>query len=79
MRIFLAAFFVIATSYVHAKAIKLTLPPRCDESLWDHVYIGDRRRFDKPEDRLHVIDRCKTVTGIIVFAQSEADGTFTFA
>jgi hypothetical protein len=49
---------------------------RCDETLWKHVYIGDRRRFDKPEDRLRVMDRCKTVTGTIIAAAGEYDGDF---
>ena len=52
------------------------LAPPCDESLWKHVYVGDRRRFKKVEDRLKVIDRCKTVTGTIVWANGEDDGDF---
>ncbi len=56
---------------------KIVLTPvRCDETLWRHVYIGDRRKFDTAEDRLKVIDRCKTVTGTIVYAAPEGDGDY---
>jgi hypothetical protein len=39
----------------------------CDQSLWDHVYNPSR---------LHVVDSCKTVTGIIESVRKEADGDF---
>lgn len=51
-------------------------PEGCDPSLWQHVYTGDLRRFQKPQDRLHVIKDCVTITGIIETAKSEADGDF---
>jgi hypothetical protein len=40
---------------------------QCDESLWNHVY--------HPE-RLQIVDRCKTVTGVIESKKPEADGDF---
>lgn len=47
----------------------LSNPPagQCDQSLWDHVY--------HPE-RLQIIDRCKTVLGIIESNTAEADGDY---
>lgn len=48
--------------------------PHCDASLWQHVYAGDPRRFDTPQDRLHVIRNCVEVTGTIVNARAERDG-----
>src|SRR5258708_7181310 len=38
---------------------------QCDATLWNHIY--------NPQ-RLHVIDNCKTVTGIIEVIRHEADG-----
>jgi hypothetical protein len=40
---------------------------QCDESLWNHVY--------HPE-RLQIVDRCKTVSGVIESKKPEADGDF---
>ncbi len=37
----------------------------CDAQLWNHVYHSDR---------LHVIEKCKAVTGVIFNASPEADG-----
>jgi hypothetical protein len=48
----------------------------CDQSLWDHVYAGDPRRFSRPQDRLRVIQDCVSVTGTIEFARPEHDGDF---
>lgn len=45
----------------------------CDDSLWQHVYHG---RFPTPQDRLQVIENCKTVMGTIINAKAEADGDF---
>ena len=50
--------------------------PVCDETLWQHVYTGDPRKFNKPEDRLRVIERCKVVTGTIFSIKPEKDGDF---
>lgn len=46
----------------------------CEENLWQHVYIGDRRRFNKPQDRLKIVDPCKTVTGTIISSVPKPDG-----
>jgi hypothetical protein len=43
----------------------------CDMSLWAHVYHG---RFPSAEDRLHIINPCISVSGIIVGARREKDG-----
>jgi hypothetical protein len=51
-------------------------PPACDESLWDHVYPGDPRRFRTAKDRLQVLSPCIAVTGKIVSVASEADGDY---
>jgi hypothetical protein len=40
---------------------------QCNESLWNHVY--------HPE-RLQIVDRCKTVSGVIESKKPEADGDF---
>ncbi|MDQ6723607.1 MAG: hypothetical protein M3Z01_05010 [Thermoproteota archaeon] len=40
---------------------------QCDESLWNHVY--------HPE-RLQIIDRCKTVSGVIDSIKTEVDGDY---
>ncbi len=40
---------------------------QCDGSLWNHIY--------HPE-RLQIVDRCKTVTGVIESKKPEADGDF---
>jgi hypothetical protein len=40
---------------------------QCDGSLWNHVY--------HPE-RLQIVDRCKTVSGVIESKKPEADGDF---
>jgi hypothetical protein len=45
----------------------------CDPSLWAHVYHG---RFDRPQERLQVIEQCLTVTGTIVSAVPEKDGDY---
>jgi hypothetical protein len=50
------------------------LAAMCDETLWEHVYAGDPRRFSKAQDRLKVIQDCVTVTGSIESAKPEADG-----
>jgi hypothetical protein len=56
-------------------APRLVAPaPACDASLWQHVYAGDPRKFDKPQDRLQVIKDCVTVSGTIMSAVAEADG-----
>jgi len=72
--LFVCAVSIQAQTKHHKVAV--VTPATCDESLWKHVYIGDRRRFDKPQDRLQVIDRCKTVRGKIVSAGGEGDGDF---
>lgn len=43
----------------------------CDMSLWAHVYHG---RFPSAEDRLHIINPCISVSGIIKAARREKDG-----
>jgi len=50
--------------------------PKCDVSLWQHVYTGDPTRFSKPQDRLKVITPCMVVTGTIFNVASEADGDY---
>lgn len=50
--------------------------PKCDDSLWQHVYTGDPKKFSKPQDRLKVITPCRTVTGTVFNFLSEADGDF---
>lgn len=50
--------------------------PTCDQTLWEHVYAGDPRRFEKPQDRLKVIKDCVTVSGTLISAKPEADGDY---
>src|ERR1017187_9246532 len=47
---------------------------QCDESLWNHVYPGDTRRFKTAKDRLKVIQECVTVTGTLVDIKHQPDG-----
>jgi len=42
---------------VEAAAKVITPSAACDETLWNHVYAGDPRRFSSPKDRLHVLNR----------------------
>lgn len=44
-----------------------TSPGKCDTSLWNHVYNPHR---------LHIVDSCKTVTGIIESKKVEKDGDY---
>ncbi len=46
--------------------------PKCDESLWRHVYHGPE--YDRGENRLTIINRCIAVTGVIKGAKRENDG-----
>lgn len=39
--------------------------PACDQTLWNHVY---------DPTRLHVVDSCRTVTGIVVAQHTSGDG-----
>jgi hypothetical protein len=48
--------------------------PRCDQSLWAHVYAGEPLFFDKPQDRLKIIEPCVRVSGVIETASKEPDG-----
>lgn len=48
----------------------------CDPSLWSHIYAGDHRRFQTPQDRLQVIQDCVTVTGTFIHAKKEKDGDY---
>jgi hypothetical protein len=51
--------------------------PRCDESLWRHVYIGGQpNRFETAKDRLKILDSCKTITGTIVSMVPKPDGDY---
>ena len=50
--------------------------PKCDDSLWQHVYTGDPTKFSKPQDRLKVITPCIAVTGTIFNSASEKDGDY---
>jgi hypothetical protein len=52
----------------------LTQRGQCDASIWQHVYAGDPRRFKTPQDRLHVIQDCITVTGVLFSSKPEPDG-----
>ena len=52
------------------------LAPTCDDSLWQHVYVGDPRKFHSAKDRLKVITPCMRVTGTIFNAVAEKDGDF---
>jgi hypothetical protein len=61
---------------VAAAAKVITPSEACDDTLWNHVYAGDPRRFSSPKDRLHVLNPCITVTGIIMHARPEKDGDF---
>src|SRR3954465_11007307 len=47
---------------------------KCDDSLWDHVYTGDPKKFKTPQERLKVITACMSVTGTIFNSASEKDG-----
>src|SRR5689334_22752078 len=53
-----------------------TAGPVCDDSLWDHVYVGDPNKFASAKDRLKVMTPCMTVTGTIFNAAKEKDGDF---
>jgi hypothetical protein len=73
--IFLLALFAIGVIF-YLVTRKKTLTekmqgPSCDISLWAHVYRG---KFRRPEDRLHIINPCMTVSGIIMSARREKDG-----
>jgi hypothetical protein len=46
-------------------AAQLGADPRCDATLWQHIYHPSR---------LHVIDACRTVTGTVTAVRQEADG-----
>jgi hypothetical protein len=46
-------------------AAQLGADPRCDATLWRHIYHPSR---------LHVIDACRTVTGTVTAVRQEADG-----
>ena len=46
---------------------QIYLQVKCDQSLWNHVY--------HPE-RLQIVDKCKTVSGVIESKKPEADGDF---
>src|SRR5260370_34574374 len=50
--------------------------PRCDPTLWQHVFAGHPRRFSKPQDRPHVLKDCVEGTGVIDSAKPEADCDF---
>jgi hypothetical protein len=58
-------------------ATRMDTPPKddqgasCDMSLWPHVYHG---RFPSAEGRLHILDPCVTVSGVIMNARREKDG-----
>ena len=45
--------------------ITTTAAPACDSAKWNHVY--------DPE-RLEILDRCKTVTGVIAERNADEDG-----
>jgi len=66
------------SALVHTSEEHIALPPepRCDESLWKHVYTGDPRRFDSPKGRLKVLDPRKTVTGKIVTMVGKPDADY---
>ena len=57
----------INTTAISTIPLSNLLIGQCDETLWNHVY--------NPE-RLQIVDRCKTVTGIIESKKPEADGDF---
>jgi hypothetical protein len=65
----IGAAFYLATR--NETPVKTYQGASCDTSLWQHVYHG---RFPTPEYRLHIINPCLTVSGIIVNARREKDG-----
>src|SRR5579864_6655247 len=73
--IFAAAIFVLCAGTPNMTAdpeITARLPQAtCDDTLWQHIYHGT---FPTAQDRLQVIDPCKTVTGTLHFVRNEADG-----
>lgn len=69
----LLAMLSVPSAFAGSSAPSAT-DPHCDASLWQHVYAGDPRRFEAPQDRLHVIRNCVQVTGTIESARAERDG-----
>jgi hypothetical protein len=63
----------ILASLVLSTPTARALGPKCDNSLWAHVYHG---RFPGAQDRLQIIKPCIVVTGTIIVAIPEADGDF---
>jgi hypothetical protein len=73
---FVAVVLVVAAGVFYLAARNATPKQNkqgasCDISLWAHVYHG---RFTRAEDRLHIIDPCISVSGIIMEARREKDG-----
>lgn len=56
-------------------SISLATPgaPRCDSSLWDHIYHGT---FATARDRLKIINPCITIMGKLVHYRREGDGDY---
>jgi hypothetical protein len=57
----------INTTATNALPLSNLSTGKCDQSLWNHVY--------HPE-RLQIVDKCKTISGIIESKKPEADGDF---
>lgn len=76
MKIIISALVIIGSAYAHSTTVRTPITPsapQCNESLWTHVYAGT---FNTAKHRLRVIDLCKTVTGVIVFAGPEPDADY---
>lgn len=74
MKLVLVLTFLLCSSVAYTQQKAHPPAPRCDESLWKEVFTGDPRQFKKPQERLQIIERCKTVTGYIVAMRPESDG-----
>jgi len=58
---------MINASFVQAAVISQDPRPKCDASLWSHVYSPDR---------LQILAKCKHVTGTVMAVRTERDGDY---
>jgi len=72
--LFLSLLLLLLLPLVNAQVITFwtteTTTPRCDSTLWSHVYHPQR---------LQIVDRCRSVTGVVTVVRPEADGDYHIA